>query len=172
MTDYVRGGAAFQGDIGLHFSPSWTFYGFWEYARFSKGNANSLGRDIGASNAIGIGINANTNPRGVGFYFDIGAAYRWVTFDMAQPTTGGSGTATFAGIEPIRLGLGIAINVSRRFRLDVLANFSAGAFSTASLPAGACPTSANCSNLGDVSGSDRRGVHVFSGLVVAGHWDL
>ena len=41
MRDYAKGGISLEADVGYHFSPSWTLYGFWEHGFLGKGELNS-----------------------------------------------------------------------------------------------------------------------------------
>ena len=170
LTDYVHPGAAFEADVGLHFSPAWTFYGFWELGQLAKGGRNADAPDTASSNFVGVGFLANTNPRGpLGLLFDIGAGYRWVSFPIASSAGGDWGRATFGGFEPLRVGIGLAIAVGSEAHIDVMAIGSAGSFSSVSAPAGsdACTVSSNhCTTIPD------RGTHSFGGLSVALHVDL
>jgi len=169
MTNYVKPGLALEGDLGFHFSPSWTVYGFWEVGLLAKGNQVGNPTDNPISNFIGVGVNANTSPRGpLGFFIDVAVGYRWMTFSVEN--NGVSERFTYSGFEPLRLGLGMAIVVNPAFRLHVMGQFSAGAFSSSSggQDASTCTTSANCNNIP----SDNRAVHTFSGLSVGGFFDL
>ena len=170
MSDYVRPGGALEADVGLHFSPAWTFYGFWELGQLAKGARNADAADAASSNFVGVGFLANTSPRGpVGLLFDIGAGYRWVSFPVAGGPGRDWGRATFGGFEPLRLGIGLAIAVGIDAHIDVLATGSAGSFSSVSATAGsdACAATSNqCTTIPD------RGTHSFGTLSVALHVDL
>ena len=184
MTDYVGTGFAIEGDAGLHFSPSWTVYGFWELWLLARGTKNSDATGTARSNAIGVGLHTNTSPRGpVGFYLDVAIGYRWLTFPMrsgfgvSSASTGGGvvgntyGDATFQGFEPPRLALGVALVLSPTFRLDIGASGLMGYFTSASLPNGACVPGATTTDYSSIP-SERHGVHTFGSLIVAGHFDL
>jgi hypothetical protein len=169
LTDYVRSGLGLEGDVGFHFSPSWTVYGFWELGLFAKGSTVGNPTETPVSNFIGIGVNANTSPRGpIGFFVDIAAGYRWLGFSVER--NGTTQRFTYAGFEPLRLGLGIAIVANQSFRLHVMAQASGGYFSSSAggQDASTCTTSSNCNNIP----SDSRAMHTFSGLTVGGQFDL
>jgi hypothetical protein len=153
----------FEGDVGYHFSPAWTFYGFWEHGELGRGDFNGTASSGPSTNAIGIGF---------GFYFDIGAAYRWMTLEDVTTVDDGSGGAvsssdkiTLQGFDPIRVGLGMSINVGRKFRLDPHVYASAGYFTR--YTGGDCPSGCSFSE----KGLD-TGVHTMVGFAVAGRWDL
>ena len=169
MTNFVHSGVGLEGDVGYHFGPSWTVYGFWELGLLAKGTAVGNPSETPISNFVGIGVNANTSPRGpIGFFVDIAAGYRWLTF--STESNGNTQKYTYSGVEPIRVGLGMAIVINQGFRLHVMAQASAGYFSSSSggQDASTCTTSANCNNIP----SDSRSMHTFSGLTVGGQFDL
>ena len=168
LTNAVSSGLAIEGDVGFHFGPSWTVYGFWEVGLLAKGSAVGNPSETPVSNFVGLGINANTSPRGpLGFFFDIAAGYRWLAFSAEQKGT--SRRYTYSGFEPVRVGLGMAIVVNPAFRLHVMAQASGGYFSsTSGQDASTCTTNASCNNIP----GDSRAVHTFSGLTVGGQFDL
>ncbi|MGZ3421171.1 MAG: hypothetical protein ACXVEE_25070 [Polyangiales bacterium] len=167
MADVASWGWMVEGDLGYHFSPSWTVYGFWEHGELDHGDLNA-GSSWGHTNAVGIGINANTLPYGpVGFYLDVGAAYRWMEF--AEPNVGPDATTsnrmTVEGFDFLRVAVGVSIRLGRHFRLDPNIYSSYGYFTR--FRGSACP--GGCSI--DSQGIDIGG-HALSGLAVSGHWDL
>jgi hypothetical protein len=175
LSTVASSGWMFEGDVGYHFSPAWTFYGFWEHGELGRGDLNGAASSGPSTNAIGIGFNANTSPRGaVGFYFDIGAAYRWMTLsgpdgaidngDGTVTNTGGD-KITVQGFDPIRIGLGMSINIGSKFRLDPHVYASAGYFTK--YTGGDCPSGCNFSDKGYDTG-----VHTMTGFAVSGRWDL
>jgi hypothetical protein len=181
VKSYVGSGISLEGDLGYHFSPAWTFYGFWEHGFLGRGELNGGVSNDSSSNFVGIGMQANTNPEGpLGFYFDVGLGYRWLTFSYMNataagqtnaPTSSGSeGRVTFGGFEALRLGIGAALVVNPQFRLDMMITGSAGYFSRFD------DSNSPCSSSGDTScgkiPSDRRAIHSFTGLTVSAHWDL
>lgn len=173
MSTLASSGWMFEGDVGYHFSPAWTFYGFWEHGELGRGDLNGSAGSGPSTNAIGIGFNANTSPRGaVGFYFDIGAAYRWMTLEDVSTVDDGSGNAvsssnkiTLQGFDPLRIGLGMSINVGSKFRLDPHVYASAGYFTR--YTGGDCPSGCSFSE----KGLD-TGLHTMAGFAVSGRWDL
>ena len=177
VRNYVGGGVAIEGDVGYHFSPAWTFYGFWEHGFLGKGDTNSGVSGDASSNFVGFGMNANTNPDGpIGFYFDVGAGYRWLSFPYSNTSgsTAANGTGgvdsrvTVSGFEALRLGIGMSMVMSPTFRLDLMLNGTAGYFSHVDDSATSSCTTADCTTIP----SDRRAVHSFGGLTIAGHWDM
>ncbi len=179
LKSYVGSGIALEADVGYHFAPSWTFYGFWEHGFLGKGDVNSGVSGDSSSNFVGLGFQANTNPRGpLGFYFDVGAGYRWLTLSYATGQTGPGADPRYAneakrsvgGWEPLRIGIGAAIVVNPQFSLDVLLHASAGYFSKMDDSASPCSGSGD-SSCGSIP-VDRRAIHTFSGISVAAHWDL
>ncbi|MGZ3418814.1 MAG: hypothetical protein ACXVEE_13160 [Polyangiales bacterium] len=173
MTDLASTGWMFEADVGYHFSPAWTFYFFWEHGELGRGDLNGAASSGPSTNALGIGFNANTSPHGaVGFYFDIGASYRWMQIPSVATATDGNGVTattdektTVQGFDPIRIGLGMSINVGRKFRLDPHVFASAGYFTKY--------TDSSCPN--GCSFSDKNadtGLHTFAGFAVSGRWDL
>ena len=176
VRSYVGSGLSVEGDLGYHFSPAWTFYGFWEHGFLGKGDLNGAATDDASSNFVGIGMQANTNPEGpIGFYFDVATGYRWLNFAYANQNINGvaldDGKATFGGFEALRLGVGAAFVVNPQFRLDVMLTGSAGYFShydDSNKPCAGSPSGDSCGTIP----SDRRAIHSFTGLSVSAHWDL
>ena len=181
-SSYVSSGVAVEGDLGYHFSPAWTFYGFWEHGFLGRGDLNSNVQGHQGSDFVGVGFNANTNPDGpIGFYFDVAAGWRWLTIyapapGSSMPTNMGmSGSSsesryTLNGFEALRLGIGMSIVVDPTFRLDLILSGSAGYFSHVDGDA-TCPVTNDGNGCGNIP-SDRRAVHSFGTFSVAGHWDL
>lgn len=171
MSQYVKSGWSIEGDVGLHFSPSWTFYGFWEHGQLGRANTEVQPSNP-VTNAVGIGMNANTSPNApFGFVFDIALGYRWLTspilvggVDSAGNPVTSRADATFSGVMPLRVGLGIAIAPTRKMRIDVMGQFSVGSF-TQQTDNGSC--SGGC-EIAD----QYQGTHTFTGLTVGGRWDL
>ena len=186
VKNYVGSGIALEADLGYHFSPAWTFYGFWEHAFLGRGEVNADASGDGSSNFVGLGMSANTNPRGpIGFYFDVATGYRWLSFNYSNPTSatpianGGTarsgpgtidGTMTYSGFEALRLGIGMSFVVSPELRLDLLVHGSAGYFSRYSDTQAPCSASTD-SQCGTIP-SDRRAMHTFTGISLSAHWDL
>ncbi len=166
-------GWMFETDAGFHFSPSWTFYGFWEHARFGKPSGSAV--DAPSANMVGIGMNANTSPNGpVGFYFDVGAGYRWLAVPTAvggSVSVGGDGSTSFTptidkltaeGFVPIRLGFGLSVVATKKLRFDAMVQASGGSFTK-------YKDSSRCSGGCDI---EERGTYTMAGLVVAARFDL
>jgi hypothetical protein len=179
MRDYMGSGTAFQADIGYRASPAWTPYGFFEYGSYKRGGANADTDDKPSSTAVGFGLNANTNPDGpVGFLFDIGIGYRWITVPYAAggqyaldgigQNTSGAGTVTYGGAEVLRLGLGLSFATSQTVRWDIMFQGAAGSVSHRSDSNGACVSPGDCKSIPEAN----RGSYAFGGLAVALHLDL
>jgi hypothetical protein len=167
MSDIASWGWMVEGDLGYHFSPSWTVYGLWEHGELDHGSLND---GSGHTNAVGIGVNANMMPYSrVGFYFDVGAAYRWM--EVSGVTVGAGniiatgGTTELSGFDFLRMAVGVSLTVSRKFRLDPHFYTSYGYFT--SFRGTGC--SGGCSF--DHQGYD-LGTHVMGGLAVTGRWDV
>jgi hypothetical protein len=184
-SSYVSSGVALEGDIGYHFSPAWTFYGFWEHGFLGRGDVNGGAQGNTSSDFVGLGFNANTNPHGpLGFYFDVAAGWRWLSvyapsaggtpsITNASPNGDGSGPEsrfTFSGFEPLRIGIGASIVVDPTFRLDLVVANSVGYFSHVEGDA-TCPVTNDGTACGTIP-SERRALHSFWSFTVAGHWDL
>ena len=134
LKGYASTGWMFEGDVGYHFSPAWTFYFFWEHGELGRGTVNGYASSGTSTNALGIGFNANTNPHGpLGFYFDVGAGYRWMKVPGFSPTDSvgnvlqNDDTSTLQGFDYLRIGLGASINFGK-FRLDPHIYASVGSF--------------------------------------------
>jgi hypothetical protein len=168
MADVSSWGWMFEGGVGYHFSRAWTVYGFWEHGELDQGELNSAGGGRGHTNAVGIGVNANTSPAGpMGFYFDMGASYRWMNFADAStdPNVAPRTRTTVTGFDYLRAAVGVSINVSPRFRLDPHVYASSGYFTEF--------RGASCHGACSYEGrSFESGFHTFSGVAVAGRWDL
>jgi hypothetical protein len=167
MSAYAGSGWAIEGDLGYHFSPSWTAYGFWEHAQLGRGERYQNSPTNPKANMLGFGLNANTNPDGpVGFLFDIAVGWRWMSFQQPVASANGAGwdDLVASGPVPIRLGFGLSIVPTRKFRIDLLVQASGGIFNRVN-GGPACPS--GCSIDGE-----RQGTHTFSGLVAAARWDL
>lgn len=174
MSEYSKSGVAFEADLGIHFSPAWTFYGFWEYGMLGRGSENSGAPDASTLNTLGIGMNVNSTPNGpVGFYADLALGYRWFNFSEPGFIAGaGQGTPPPAseysrivaeGFMPLRIALGLAIAIGPKARLDLAGQLSLGTFTRTK--GGACPD--GC----DIPSTD-RGTHITTGLVAGIRWDL
>ncbi len=163
---YLKTGWSLEGDIGFHFSPAWTLYGFWEHGRMGLGSSNELASGDAVTNAIGIGLNANANPRGaVGLLLDIGVGWRWLKF----PTLDAAalvGTATLTGVDVLRLGIGLAIPLNEQVRLDLELRATGGVFLNHS---GSCLTTDTCNTSID---SSRQGTFMTAGFRAGIRWDL
>ncbi len=172
MSNFAKAGWAFEGNLGIHFSPAWTFYGFWEYGALGRGSANANAADSSSLNTIGLGLNATTSPRGpVGFLADISLGYRWFNFSQTTTTfnpatlesTSTTGRVIAEGIVPLRIALGMTITLNEKARLDLAGQLSVGSFSRAK--GAACPDGCDID-------SDKRGTHVTTGLTAGIRWDL
>jgi hypothetical protein len=165
--DVAGWGWMFEGDLGYHFSPSWTLYGFWEHGELERGDLNaSAGRSH--TNAVGVGVQANSSPDGAfGFYFDLGASYRWMDFGDAStdPNFVPKTRTTVEGFDYLRAAVGVSIRMSRRFHLDPHIYSSSGYFTE--FRGNSCH--GGCSYEGK---SFESGFHTFSGLAVAGRFEL
>lgn len=175
MRDYVGGGTGFEASLGYRFSPSWTTYGFYEYARFRTGPQNGDVDSSIKSSLLGLGLRANTNPDGpLGFFFDMGFGYRWMTVPGAATAIAGStptsNDAQLAGWEYLRLGAGLSLNSSKHVRWHVAVVGSAGSFSKLKQPGGGCAGGGNdgCDDIPEES----RGSYAFGGLTFGGQFDL
>lgn len=175
LKDYVGSGTGFEASLGYRFSPSWTTYGFYEYARYRTGPQNGDVDNSTKSSLLGLGLRANTNPDGpLGFFFDMGFGYRWMTVPgAASAITGGTraaGDAELAGWEYLRLGAGLSLNSSKHVRWHVAVVGSAGSFSKLKQPSGGCVGggSDSCEDIPE----DSRGSYAFGGLTFGGQFDL
>jgi len=162
---YAKPGWAFEADLGLHLSPAWTLYGLWEHGQYGRGEANvGSGTANSKSNTLGAGMNVNTSPHApVGFLIDAALGYRWFSFGYPTPTVDSlgnpiavDGRVTAEGAA-FRLGGGLAINATKKFRVDLLGYVTFGTFR-------------------DFKGGGLEGSHpgnnVIYGLTVGGRWDL
>lgn len=164
MADVASWGYLFQGDLGFHFSPSWTVYGFWEHGELDDGDLN---RGWASTNAVGVGIHANTSPYGpLGIYVDAGAAYRWMRFADATaiPNAPVTTSTTASGVDYLRLAIGVSIRISRRFRLDPHLFTNSGYFNEYD--------GTGCAGCGIDARALDSGFRWFSGFAVAARWDL
>jgi hypothetical protein len=179
MRDYVGGGTAIQADLGYRVSPSWTPYGFFEYGSYKRGAANAGTEDKPSSTAVGFGLQANTNPEGpVGFLFDVGIGYRWITvpyeaggqyaLDGIGGANGAAGKVTYGGAELLRLGLGLSFATSEHVRWDITFQGAVGSISHRSDTNNSCVSSDDCKTIPD----ERRGAYAFGGISAALHLDL
>lgn len=171
MSQYATSGWSFEGDLGLHLSPAWTFYGFWEYGRLGRADTTRQ-PDQPTTNAVGIGLNANTSPNSpVGFVFDIALGYRWMALSQsvsALDATGNVVTAkenfVLSGVMPLRVGLGLAIAPTRKMRIDLMGQFALGTFSQQT-GGSACPNGCELTD-------SQQSSHYFAGLTAGARWDL
>lgn len=172
MSNVSKAGWAFEGNVGIHFSPAWTFYGFWEYGAVGRGSANSNAADASTLNTLGLGLNATTSPRGpVGFLADISLGYRWFNFSQTttvfNPQTLEATSATnriiAEGFVPLRIALGMTISLTEKTRIDLAGQLSVGTFSR--FKGAACPDGCDID-------SAMRGTHVTTGLTAGIRWDL
>jgi hypothetical protein len=166
MSDVASWGYMFEGDLGFHFSPCWTVYGFWEHGELDHGDFNV--DKWGHTNAAGIGATVNTAPYDrIGAYFDFGASYRWMTFTdvTVDPANPAFTRTTVEGFDFLRTAIGVSIAMSRTFRLDPHLYVSSGYFTR--FKGATCP--GGCSF--DSQNID-LGYHTLSGIAVSGHFDL
>jgi len=169
MSDVASWGWMVEGDVGYHFSPSWTVYALWEHGELDHGDLNSGSGRWGQTNAVGFGINANTAPYDtIGLYVDMGAAYRWMSFSDPILTQGTTtyGRSSAEGFDYLRIAFGMSINVAGDFRLDPHFYVSSGYFTR--FHGSICGS--GCSAY-DGQGVE-AGFHTLSGFAVSGHWDL
>jgi hypothetical protein len=166
--DYMGPGWSLEGWVGYHFSPSWTIYGSWEHGFLGKASNRNMNQDASVApqtNFIGLGVNATTNPRGVGFLVDVSFGYRWLQFNNVN-TDGTEQKYTARGWDILRLGIGVAIATNEKFRLDAMVVGSAGIYNNITT-GDTCPAGMVC----EVAAQD-QGTHTFGGLVIGGRWDL
>ncbi len=175
MRDTLGSGTALQVDLGYRFSPAWMAYGYYEYGRFSAANDEKA-----TSHGLGLGMKANTNPRGpLGFTFDLGMGYRWLevpyysttsampgNFPSSSSSSSPMGSYQFGGWDILRLGVGIALNPSRHVQLDLGVAGVVGMFSRKQDSNGGCGG-------GDCSIPDSaRSTYSFTGFTLGGRFDL
>ena len=166
-SNYLKTGWSLEGNVGFHFSPAWTIYGYWEHGRFGNGADNASATGDGVTNSVGAGLNANANPRGaVGLLLDIGVGWRWLQVPSIDPVTYGSGNANLSGPDIFRGGIGLAIPLNDRVRLDLEGRMTVGVFTSHS---GSCLTVDTC---GQSIDSSRQGTFITYGLRAGIRWDL
>jgi hypothetical protein len=168
MKDSVGAGTGFEASLGYRFGPSWTLYGAYEYGKFKGGR---VGGDGASSSVVALGMRANTNPDGFGFYFDIGLGYRWFTLKnapvaMANGTTAYDASTQYAGVDMLRLGLGLALASSKHVNWSVGFTGAAGSFSK--LDDSGCSMGGDCKTIPE----ERRGSYAFGGLSLGGQFDM
>jgi hypothetical protein len=162
MRKYVGGGTGFEASLGYRISPAWTTYGFYEYGRFRTTADNGPTDSSTTSSLLGMGLRANTNPDGpLGFFFDLGFGYRWLTV----PTLQGRETTNveYSGWDYLRLGAGLSLNSSRHVRWHLAVVGSAGSFSKMKNASG-------CDSC-DIP-AESRGSYGFAGATFGGQFDL
>jgi len=170
MKDTVGNGTGFEASLGYRFGPSWTLYGAYEYGKFRGG---THGGDGASSSVVALGMRANTNPEGLGFFFDIGLGYRWFTTKNTaiaaangQMTVMQDATTQYGGVDMLRLGIGLAIASSQHVNWHLGFTGAAGSFSKIN--------DAGCSHGGDCKTipEEKRGSYAFGGLALGGQFDL
>ncbi len=171
MKDTVGAGTGFEASLGYRFGPSWTLYGAYEYGKFKGGRQYG---DGASSSVVALGMRANTNPDGLGFFFDIGLGYRWFTTNNA-PLLMSNGTAIsgsdkieYGGVDMLRLGLGLAIASSQHVNWHLGLTMAAGSFSKMNDKSGGCAIGGDCTTIAE----DRRGSYAIGGLSLGGQFDL
>lgn len=168
LRDVIGGGTGFEASLGYRFSPSWTTYGFYEYSRFRTVAQTS---DASAHSSLaGLGLRANTNPDGpLGFFFDFGIGYRWLTLSgMPQSDASTTSDVQFSGWEYLRLGAGLSLNSSKHVRWHVALVGSAGSFSKMKSGSGCMGSQGSCEEIPEES----RGSYGFGGVALGGQFDL
>jgi hypothetical protein len=164
MKDSVGSGTAFEGSLGYRFGPAWTLYGAFEYGKFRGGKA---GGDGATSSVLALGMRANTNPEGLGFYFDIGLGYRWLTLKNTQVQGIAQDASTqFSGVDLLRLGIGLSLASSQHVSWNLGLTGAAGSFSK--LEESGCSMGGDCKSIPE----ERRGTYAFGGLALGGQFDL
>lgn len=169
-----HGGGGFQADIGWHFHPQVSVYGFWEHDWLTRGSRNGTGNDFYGtsfnpySNALGIGLRWNTAPHHpIGFLLDLAFAGR-VT-DFATPVGNGAFTHGTASGGEFRIGLGASIGSDPHFRLEPALNFGFGEYNHFGTGDYSCPYGTyDCSYI-DVND---RGTYWTAGVSLGAHFDL
>jgi hypothetical protein len=74
---YFNTGLTVEADVGYHFVPSLTVYGFWEHAFFF--DSTDPWGDV-----VGLGLHAESRPSApVSLFVDLGQGYRWVSVPMS-----------------------------------------------------------------------------------------
>jgi len=169
MKDSVGAGTGFEASLGYRFGPAWTFYGAYEYGKFRSGRVTG---DGASSSVLALGMRANTNPEGLGFFFDIGLGYRWLTMKNS-PIAAANGTTVmqdatsqYGGVDMLRLGLGLAIASSKHVNWHVGLTGAAGSFSK--LNESGCSMGGDCKSIPE----ERRGSYAFGGLSIGGQFDM
>ena len=169
LKDSVGAGTGFEASFGYRFGPAWTLYGAYEYGKFRSGRA---GGDGASSSVLALGMRANTNPDGLGFYFDIGLGYRWLTLKNAPVTTANGTTVAqdastqYGGVDMLRLGLGLSLASSQHVSWNIGVTGAAGSFSKIS--ESGCSMGGDCSSIPE----EKRGSYAFGGLALGGQFDL
>jgi hypothetical protein len=175
LGSYVGSGTGLELDLGYRISPSWTPYVFYEHGWFRPGDANAGSADAVRSSFAGVGLRANTNPDGpIGFLFDIGVGYRWLTVPFAPgsgnglegPGSSSAGRVQYSGFQALRVGLGLSIGVTQNVRFDLALQASAGTFSRRS------ESGSRCAGICEEIREDDRAIHSFGGISLGSHFDL
>jgi hypothetical protein len=178
-SDVAGGGLGFQADVGFHFHPQLSVYGFWEHDFLGRGNYNKSTAQDGSSgfdpdgNVVGVGMRWNSAPHHpIGFLLDVGFGYRWMDFPIAT-----NGDANYNGAQSyahgsasggeVRFGIGMSIGPNPHMRIEPAFNFALGSYSSFSTDA-SCPAGSNCSFL-DYT---QRGSYWTAGVSIGAHFDL
>lgn len=161
--DLAGDGGLFGIDAGVHFSPAWTFFVAYEYGALADGKAAGADDLSPTSHYVGVGLKAHSNPRGAGFFFDIGAGYRWLRFPSKHETS------VAGGFEPLRVAIGAALVVDRRFRMDLALGTSVGSLTRFDIANGCVnASSSDCDSIP----TDNQTWHTFTSLSLGGAFDL
>jgi hypothetical protein len=168
ITDFVGFGGGAEIDFGWRWSPKLQGYLGVELTGYSTGptNVNYTNYDTPWGAWVGLGLQGNTNPRGLGFYWDIATGLRVLHVGYTD-INGNAQSANYSGWEMLRVGLGLSLRADH-VDINVAPWASVGMFSSVS--------DANCdAAYGGSFCKDPSYVTTFHtgyGLAVTGNLDL
>ncbi len=169
--DFMKTGAAIEGDIGFRFVPALAAYLFWQHGFLGAPDVSTLQASGGVAvssmtvttDAFGLGLMLNSNPGGRwGFYGDLATGMRLtkVHVETADHTTE---EGTLIGIEPLRLKVGVAFKPSAKFTMVGYLWASAGSYTKIDLSVGGTSSTKTI---------DSTAIHNFAGLGLGGFFDV
>ncbi len=156
-SNLLRPGPTLQLHAGVRFSPSWTFFGGYEYGSFEHGSRWSSAADAPSTHAVTVGFRGVTTPRGsVGFLFEIGGGWRWLNF------TAGNNKSVAGGPILLRTAFGVSLSAGRT-RFDLAYSTSVGMLTSFDLSKGCVSSNADTC---DTIGGDDRAIHTVHAITL------
>lgn len=161
---YTGTGRTFGGEVGVHFAPSWTFFGSYDYGSLERTSMLAMIDDF-QTHTVAAGFRGTTNRRShIGFVTELGAGYRWLSLSKTGATYIGH------GVEPLRGGIGVTILATSGIRVNVMASIAAGLVTHLDFAGDGCV--GDKASACDVVPERDRKWQIYRSLTIGGTFDL